>query len=85
MLSVHFIEAIIFALFYYFRSGFDSIEIALYYSITSYATVGFGDTLLPCNLQIIGAAEGLIGILLCGWTVALLSGFLKYLKLDISE
>lgn len=72
MLLVHFLEAAIFAMFYVIKSGFNSFSTAIYFSLTSYATIGYGDELLPESLRIIGAAEGLIGTLLVSWTVALL-------------
>lgn len=80
MLMIHFIEAACFALFYYWRSGFSDVATAVYFSLASYATVGYGDVLLPAHLRITGAAEGLVGALLTGWTVALLSRALSTLR-----
>ncbi|EKD5635408.1 two pore domain potassium channel family protein [Escherichia coli] len=80
MLMIHFIEATFFALFYYWRSGFSDVTTAVYFSLASYATVGYGDVVLPPHLRIIGAAEGLVGSLLAGWTVALLSRVLGTLR-----
>lgn len=80
MLMIHFVEAACFALFYYCRSGFSDMATAVYFSLASYATVGYGDVLLPPHLRIIGAAEGLVGALLAGWTVALLSRVLAMLR-----
>ncbi|MBL5884915.1 two pore domain potassium channel family protein [Lelliottia amnigena] len=80
MLMIHFIEATFFALFYYWRSGFSDVTTAVYFSLASYATVGYGDVVLPTHLRIIGAAEGLVGSLLAGWTVALLSRVLGTLR-----
>lgn len=80
MLMIHFIEATFFALFYYWCSGFSDVTTAVYFSLASYATVGYGDVVLPPHLRIIGAAEGLVGSLLAGWTVALLSRVLGTLR-----
>lgn len=72
MLLLHFFEAAVFAVFYFAKSGFSDLSTAMYFSLASYATVGYGDVLLPPSLRLVGAAEGLVGTLLVGWTVALL-------------
>ena len=49
----------------------------MYFSLASYATVGDGDVLLPQELRLTGAAEGLIGTLMVSWTVAVLVNYFK--------
>ncbi|QLA09274.1 two pore domain potassium channel family protein [Enterobacter ludwigii] len=85
MLMIHFVEAACFAFFYYWLSGFNDISTAVYFSLASYATVGYGDILLPPDLRIIGAAEGLVGALLAGWTVALLARVLSTIRPDAKQ
>ena len=75
VLFVHCIEAGVFAAFYYFKGALSSIEEAMYFSLASYATVGYGDVLLPPDLRLTGAAEGLAGTLMISWTVAILVGY----------
>ena len=77
VLFVHCMEAGFFAAFYYFKGALSSIEEAMYFSLASYATVGYGDVLLPQELRLTGAAEGLIGTLMVSWTVAVLVNYFK--------
>jgi voltage-gated potassium channel len=49
-----------------------SWESALYFSATSYTTVGYGDIILPSKWCMLGPIESLLGILMCGLSVSLL-------------
>jgi voltage-gated potassium channel Kch len=41
-------------------------QTAFYFSGVTYTTVGYGDVVLPERWQLVGAIEGLTGILMCG-------------------
>jgi len=49
-----------------------SWDSALYFSATSYTTVGYGDIILPSKWRMLGPVEGMLGILMCGLSVSLL-------------
>ena len=49
-----------------------SWDSALYFSATSYTTVGYGDIVLPSKWRMLGPIEGILGILMCGLSVSLL-------------
>jgi voltage-gated potassium channel len=49
-----------------------SWESAVYFSASSYATVGFAEAVLPSNWRLLGPVESLIGVLMCGVSVGLL-------------
>jgi voltage-gated potassium channel len=49
-----------------------SWESALYFSASSYATVGYGDIVLPAKWRMLGPLESMIGVLMCGVSVSLL-------------
>jgi voltage-gated potassium channel len=51
---------------------FPAWESALYFSASSYATVGYGDILLPSQWRILGPLESIIGVLMCGLSASLL-------------
>jgi hypothetical protein len=70
IILLHVGEATLWALFYYSRNLFKDFESSLYFSLVSFATIGYGDILLPQNWRLLGAIEGLSGILLCGISTA---------------
>lgn len=49
-----------------------SWESALYFSATSYTTVGYGDIILPLKWRMLGPIESILGVLMCGLSVSLL-------------
>ena len=44
---------------------------ALYFSASSYATVGYGDVVLPLKWRMLGPLESIVGVLMCGISVGL--------------
>ena len=54
------------------RLCFSSWESALYFSASSYATVGYGDVVLPANWRMLGPLESIVGVLMCGISVSVL-------------
>jgi hypothetical protein len=51
---------------------FPSWESALYYSAASYSTVGASDLLLPTHWRLLGPAESVAGVLMCGLSASFL-------------
>jgi len=70
IMLLHISETILWAVFYYTRALFSDFETSLYFSLTSYTTIGYGDVLLPQRWRLLGAAEGISGVLLCGISTA---------------
>ena len=70
IILLHMVEIGIWAIFYYANSLFQDFETALYFSITSYTTIGFGDVVLPRAWRLVGGIEGVTGVLLCGLSTA---------------
>ena len=66
VLTLHLIETAIWAAFYYWNSLFDQYETALYFSLGTYSTIGYGDVVLPHRWRLLGGIEGISGVLLCG-------------------
>ena len=46
--------------------GLPEAETAFYFSGVTYATIGYGDVVLPQPWRLFGPVEGLTGILMCG-------------------
>jgi hypothetical protein len=72
VISLHIGEAAIWAAFYHRAGLFKDFETALYFSLKSYSTVGYGDVLLPQNWRLLGTIEAVSGVLLCGLSAAFL-------------
>ena len=69
----HVIEVTIWALFYYFKASIDQIpnlEAALYFSTSSFTTVGFGDLVLAEDWRLLSSFESINGMILFGWSTA---------------
>ncbi|HEY2573657.1 MAG TPA: potassium channel family protein [Verrucomicrobiaceae bacterium] len=65
LLFLHLCEIAIWAVFYWWRGCLPDLETAVYFSAVTYATVGYGDVVLPMESRMLGPFEGLSGILMC--------------------
>ena len=65
---VHLIEIAAWALFYAWKKAMPDVQSALYFSVVTYTTTGYGDLVLPKEWRLIGGVEALTGILMCGWS-----------------
>ena len=77
VILLHLVEATIWAAFYYSRALFAEFETALYFSLKTYTTVGYGDILLPEHWRLLGGVEALSGVLLCGVSTAFVFAILN--------
>ena len=64
------LEMWLWALCYLLIDGFSSMEESLYFSISAFTTVGFGDILLPHEWRLLGVIEAACGFLMFGWSTA---------------
>ena len=70
LFGLHLLEITIFALFYLAVGALETVETALYFSMSAYTTLGHPDLDFPNDWRLVGATEGLIGFLLIGWSTA---------------
>jgi len=56
-----------------------SWESAFYFSASSYATVGYGDVVLPSKWRLLGPLESMIGMLMSGVSIGLLFAAVTHL------
>jgi voltage-gated potassium channel len=66
VVTLHLIEAALWAWFYYLRGLFPDFETSLYFSLVTYGSIGYGDVVLPQRWRLLSAIEGISGVLLCG-------------------
>ena len=56
-----------------------SWESAFYFSASSYATVGYGDVILPAKWRLLGPLESMVGMLMAGVSIGLLFAAVTHL------
>jgi voltage-gated potassium channel len=75
LMLVHFLEIVIWAAAYLAIPEIRQLanfEEAIYFSMVTYATVGYGDIVLEPQWRIMSGFEAMSGILLFGWSTAML-------------
>jgi hypothetical protein len=70
MMLLHLTDITVWGIFYYSRGWFADFETAVYFSLGSYTTIGYGDVVLPQRWRLLGGIEGIAGVLLCGLSTA---------------
>jgi len=64
----HLLEITVWGLYYYWRDILPDLETSVYFSAVTYATIGYGDVVPPPDWRLLAGMEGLVGILMCGWS-----------------
>jgi hypothetical protein len=69
---VHGVEIWLWAFVYVALGTLPDIDSAIYFSLTTFSTIGFGDVVLANEWRLLSALEGISGLLLIGWSTAYL-------------
>ena len=80
LLLLHVVEVTIWAVSYMLilpEGQLADFEEALYFSLITFTTVGYGDITLETDQRLLSGIEGLNGILLVGWSTAMLFAVLQ--------
>ena len=93
LLLLNFIEAIIWGITYYLLPGiteFETLEKAIYYSLITFTSLGYGDITISSANRILSGFEAMNGVLLLGWTTAVMFSIMQFilkgtLKIDNKE
>ncbi|MCA0303142.1 MAG: potassium channel family protein [Proteobacteria bacterium] len=72
LVAIHTVEIWLYAIVYFGLGALGNFEEALYFSTTSFTTIGYGDVVLDRQWRILGAIEGANGLILFGWSTAFL-------------
>ncbi|HAE46415.1 MAG: hypothetical protein CMO30_12310 [Tistrella sp.] len=70
MLVAHTIEIWGWAVMLLWLGEFSNLESALYFSVVTFSTLGYGDIVLDHQWRLLGAMASVNGIILFGWTTA---------------
>ena len=75
LLVLHLSEALAWATAFYLlpnHANLKDFQEAIYFSLVTFTTLGYGDVILDERWRILAGAEAVNGILLAGWSTALL-------------
>ena len=81
LVVIHALEIWLYAFLYIRVHALADLEQALYFSIVTYSTVGYGDIVLPRQWRILGATEAPVGVIMLGWSTAFLISLLSQIRL----
>ena len=70
LLLFHLLEIAVWAVFFWREKCLPDLESAFYFSGVTYATLGYGDLLLPKEWRLFGPLEALTGNLMVGLSIA---------------
>ena len=67
---LHLIQVGLWAVVFWRAQELPNVDTALYFSLATYTTIGFGDVVVGPGWRVLAGIEGLTGILLVGWSTA---------------
>jgi hypothetical protein len=72
-------EVTLWAVAYQALGAIDGFEPALYFSMVTFTTLGYGEIVLDPNWRLLASCEAAIGIIMFGWTTAIvIAGVQKF-------
>ena len=71
MFVVSLLEVVVWAVTYMSLNAVQSFEEALYFSMVTFTTLGYGDVTLDAGWRLLSAFEAANGIIMFGWTTAI--------------
>ncbi|MGA8272091.1 MAG: ion channel [Candidatus Sulfotelmatobacter sp.] len=80
LVALHLLESAVWAEFYFMQHCFPDRETAYYFSLQSYTTLGYGDVAISRPWRLMGTLEAMSGVLLFGWSTAMLISLLSRLR-----
>ena len=80
LVAIHGLEMWLYAALYMVLGVFNDMEEALYFSISTFTTVGFGELVIEGRWRILGALESFNGFLLIGWSTAFMVSVISRIR-----
>ncbi|MEZ5997673.1 MAG: potassium channel family protein [Hyphomonas sp.] len=72
LFALHSVQIWLYAFVYLMLGELHQLETAVYFSTSTFTTVGFGDVVLSHEWRMLGVAESMNGFLLISWSTAFL-------------
>ena len=82
MFLVSVLDALMWAHMYLRVGAIEQLETALYFSMVTFTTLGYGDVTLPPDWRLLASFEAANGIMLFGWSTALIAAVIQRLAPD---
>jgi hypothetical protein len=79
MFLVSLLDAVLWAYTYLWVGAIEQLETALYFSMVTFTTLGYGDITLPSQWRLLASLEAANGIIMFGWTTALVAAVIQRL------
>ena len=79
MFLVSLFEALLWAQAFLWVGAISDLEAALYFSVVTFTTLGYGDITLGPDWRMLAAFEAANGIIMFGWTTALVVAYVQRL------
>lgn len=70
----HILQIVIWAAVFIHCGEFQSYRTAVYHSLVNYTTLGYGDIIMSARWRLLGPIEAACGILMFGWSTAIMFG-----------
>jgi hypothetical protein len=80
LMLIHATEVWLYAGCYLGLGALPDLETAVYFSTTSFTTIGYGDVVLDRRWRLVGSIEGANGLLLFGWSTAFLFSVISRMR-----
>ncbi len=80
LFAVHAVQIWLYALVYLWIGAFETFETALYFSTSSFTTVGYGEIFMEPPWRIVSAIQSANGFLVLGWSTIFLISVLSRLR-----
>jgi hypothetical protein len=79
MFLVSLLDAVLWAYTYLWVGAIEQLETALYFSMVTFTTLGYGDITLSSEWRLLTSFEAANGIIMFGWTTALVAAVIQRL------
>ncbi|WP_051238799.1 potassium channel family protein [Gaetbulibacter saemankumensis] len=87
--TIHTLHALIWASFYYYipqtSTEFSSFSESVYFSMVTFTTLGYGDITLTSHWRLLSGIEAINGILLIGWSTAMMYSLIENIYKKIKK
>jgi len=80
ILAIHTVEIWAYAFLYYSVGALSDFESSLYFSTVTFASLGYGDIVLPPRWRLVSAIEAANGVILFAWSTAFLLSVMARLR-----